>query len=83
MVENEDAVRLQRRLQESFHSGIVTPLHLLVVVEILDDGGVPGQRKTFAVEREVSGNQARIEIGTLCGSGSAVDLGSPGSGSKA
>ena len=61
MVEDEDAVRLQRRLQEGFHGGVVDASHFLVVVEILDDGGMADQRKAFAVQRKVAGDQARVE----------------------
>ena len=61
VVEDEDAVRLQRRLQEGFHGGIIDASHFLIVVEILDDGGMADQRKTFAVQREVAGDQARVE----------------------
>src|SRR5207302_7551618 len=61
VVEDDNAIGLQRRLQKSFHSGVVDASHFLVVVEILDDGGMADQRKTFAVQREVAGDQARIE----------------------
>jgi hypothetical protein len=41
------------------------------------------QRKTFAVQREVAGDQARVEDRNIVGFGQRVDLGSPGGGSKA
>ena len=50
VVEDEDAVGFQRCLQEGFHSRVVDASHFLIVVEILDDGGMADQRKTFAVQ---------------------------------
>ena len=61
VVEDEDAVGLQRRLQEGFHGGIIDAPHFLIVVEILDDGGMADQRKAFAIQREIAGDQARVE----------------------
>jgi hypothetical protein len=61
MVEDENAIGFQRRLEEGFHGGIVDVAHFLLVVEILDDGGMADQRKAFAVQREVGGDQARVE----------------------
>ena len=75
MVEDDDAVGLQRRLQEGFHGGVVDAPHFLIVVEIPDDGGVADQRKAFAVQREVTGDQARVEDRNIVGFGQRSGFG--------
>jgi hypothetical protein len=83
MIEDEDAIRLQCRPDERFRRRVVDAPHLFIVIEILDRGRVTNQRKAFAVQRNIFGDQTRIEMGTWCGSGRAVLFGSPGGGSKA
>ena len=69
MVEYDDAVGLQRRAEKSFGGGIVDVPHLLIVVEIPDDGRVPDQGKTLAVQRKVARDQAGVEDRNLMGFG--------------
>src|ERR687895_2038787 len=61
VIEDEDAVSFERRLQEGFHGGIVDVPYFLIVVEIPDDGRMANQRKALAVERKVCRDQARVE----------------------
>ena len=54
VVEDDDAVRLQRRPDEGFHRGIVGPLDLGLVMEVSDRGRMPDQGKALAIQREVA-----------------------------
>src|SRR4030081_1877716 len=61
MVEDQDPIRLQRRLEEGFDGRIVDAGNLLIVVEIPHGGRMPHQGKTLAVKRNAISDGARIE----------------------
>jgi tetratricopeptide (TPR) repeat protein len=65
----DDAIRLQRRPEEGFGGGVVDAPHLLIVVEIPDDGRMADERKALAVERKSASDQAGIEDRDLMGFG--------------
>ena len=50
VIEDEDAIRLQRRLEEGFDGGIIDASHFLIVVKVLDHGWMPDQGKALAVQ---------------------------------
>jgi hypothetical protein len=50
VVEDEDAVRAQRRPDESFRRRIVDLADFPIVVEVPHGRGVANQRKAFAIE---------------------------------
>ncbi|MET3280865.1 hypothetical protein ABIF43_006354 [Bradyrhizobium japonicum] len=61
MVEDQDAIGLQRGTQERLDRGIVDRAYFLVVVKILHLGRMAHQRKAFAVERDIVRDQPRVE----------------------
>src|SRR3974390_450219 len=61
VVEDEDAVGLQRRAHEGLCGGIVDAPDLVLVVKILHDGRMPHQLKTLAVQRKAFRDGAAVE----------------------
>ena len=65
MVEDDDTIRLQRRPDEGFRCGVVDAPHFLIVIEVLDRGRVPKQRKPLTIQRETCSALASVEDGDL------------------
>ncbi|MGY2804477.1 hypothetical protein ACVIHF_001207 [Bradyrhizobium sp. USDA 4506] len=78
VIEDEDTIRLQRRLQEGFHGRVVDVADFVLVVIVPHTGRMLDQRKALAVERETVGNQTPVKDRNIVGFGQRGGFGFAG-----
>src|SRR5690242_7953955 len=61
MVENDDAIGIERAADEGFRRWIVDVAYLLVVIEVTHAGRMPDQREALAIEREAVCDRTAVE----------------------